>query len=70
MILSNFLIGIEYQRRLISVSFTTLVLNELVMIAVEINTWHKYMIFAEMASFASYFLSIPFLEEYFGMSSD
>ena len=66
MILTNVLVGIKEEARLISVSFTALVLNELVMIALEINTWHKYMIYAEMATFSSYFLSIPFLGDYFG----
>jgi hypothetical protein len=66
MILTNVLIGIKEQKRLISVSFTALVLNELVMIALEINTWHKYMVYAEIATFASYFVSIPFLGDYFG----
>jgi phospholipid-translocating ATPase len=67
MILSIVLIGMQFEKRLISVSFTALVLNEMVMIALEIHTWHKYMIIAEIATFASYFISIPFLGEYFGM---
>ena len=67
MILSNILIGIQQNQRLISVSFTALVLNELVMIALEINTWHRYMIYSEIATFAFYFISIPFLGEYFGI---
>jgi phospholipid-translocating ATPase len=66
MILSNILVGIQQNERLISVSFTALVLNELVMIALEINTWHRYMIYSEIATFAFYFLSIPFLGDYFG----
>jgi phospholipid-translocating ATPase len=66
MILTNVLVGIQQETRLISVSFTALVLNELVMIAFEINTWHKYMIYAEVATFACYFISIPFLGAYFG----
>ena len=68
MILSNILIGIsqDQQQHLISVSFTALVLNELIMIALEIHTWHQYMIWAEILTFAFYFLSIPFLWDYFG----
>ena len=66
MILSNILVGIEPEKRLISVSFTALVLNELIMIAIEINTWHKYMVYAEAATFAFYFISIPFLGDYYG----
>lgn len=69
MILSNIFVGIdqEDQLRLITVSFTALVLNELVMIALEINTWHKYMIYSEIATFGFYFLSIPLLGDYFGI---
>lgn len=68
MILSNILIGTaQYEQfHLISVSFTALVLNELIMIAIEIHTWHKYMVWAEILTFAFYFLSIPFLEDYYG----
>jgi phospholipid-translocating ATPase len=44
MILTNVLVGIEDEGQLVAVSFTALVLNELVMIALEIYTWHKYMI--------------------------
>ena len=72
MILSNILVGIteDQQEHLISVSFTTLVLNELIMIALEIHTWHKYMIWAEILTFASYFLSVPLLGDYFGTRSN
>lgn len=68
MILSNVLVGIQQEERLVSVSFTALVLNELVMVGLEINTWHRYMIYAEIATFLSYFVSIPFLGDYFGIS--
>ena len=72
MILSNILVGIteDQQQHLISVSFTALVLNELIMIALEIHTWHKYMIWAEILTFACYFLSIPLLGDYFGTLSN
>ena len=66
MILSNILVGIQEQPRLISVSFTALIINELVMIALEIDTWHKYMVYAEFTTCAAYFISIPFLGDYFG----
>jgi phospholipid-translocating ATPase len=66
MILTNILVGIREEKQLVAVSFTALVLNELVMIALEIHTWHHYMIYSEIATFALYFVSIPFLGEYFG----
>ena len=70
MVLSNILVGIqlEYQLQLLAVSYTVLIINELVMIALEINTWHKYMINGEIASFACYAISVPFLGDYFGIS--
>jgi phospholipid-translocating ATPase len=67
MILSNVLVGIAQENHLISVSFSALVLNELIMIALEINTWHKWMVYAEVATFATYFISIPFLGDFFGI---
>ena len=70
MILTNILVGIEFEARLISVSFTALIVNELVMIALEINTWHKYMVYAEIATFLCYFVSIPFLGDYYGIDSE
>lgn len=68
MILTNVLVGIANEGQLVAVSFTALVLNELVMIALEIYTWHKYMVYAEVVTFVSYFISIPFLGDYFGIS--
>ena len=68
MILTNIFVGIRFEKQLVSVSFTALVLNELIMIALEINTWHKYMIYSELATFLFYFISFPFLGDYFGMT--
>ena len=30
--------------RIVSISFTALIFNELLMVALEINTWHRYMV--------------------------
>jgi phospholipid-translocating ATPase len=70
MILTNTLVGIqqEDQLRLTTISYTALIINELVMIALEINTWHKYMIYGEIVTIACYFISVPFLGDYFGAS--
>jgi len=67
MILSNTLVGVqmEYQLQLLALPYTVLIVNELVMIALEINTWHVYMIDGEIASLACYFISVPFLGDYF-----
>lgn len=54
---------------IVSISFTALVLNELIMVAVEITTWHMLMVVSEVFTLGLYLLSIAFLPEYFGASS-
>lgn len=51
---------------IVSISFTALVLNELIMVALEITTWHTYMIISEIVTLFFYIISIAFLPEYFG----
>lgn len=53
--------------RMVSVSFTALVINELVMVAAEITTWHPVMISTLLGTAGIYFASIPFLGEYFDL---
>ncbi|OJD12319.1 hypothetical protein AJ78_07067 [Emergomyces pasteurianus Ep9510] len=53
--------------KLISVSFTALVLNELVMVAVSITTWHPVMILCIVGTAAVYAASVPFLDDYFDL---
>ncbi|KAK2764972.1 putative aminophospholipid-translocase [Arachnomyces sp. PD_36] len=53
--------------RLISVSFTALILNELLMVAVAVTTWHPVMILCLLGTAALYAGSIPFLGEYFDL---
>ncbi|KAL5339720.1 hypothetical protein BJX70DRAFT_362979 [Aspergillus crustosus] len=53
--------------RLISVSFTALVLNELIMVAIAITTWHPVMIFCLLGTTLVYAASVPFLGEYFDL---
>ncbi|OAX84957.1 hypothetical protein ACJ72_00659 [Emergomyces africanus] len=53
--------------KLISVSFTALVLNELVMVAVSITTWHPVMILCIVGTAAVYAASVPFLGDYFDL---
>lgn len=65
MILSLLLFETEFLN-IVSISFTALILNELLMVALEITTWHPYMILAEVATFLLYGASMAFLPEYFG----
>lgn len=68
--LSQILVGLgeENFERMVSVSFTVLILNELIMVALEITTWHAYMIFAELGTAILFFASMPLLGEYFDLS--
>ncbi|KAK7466492.1 putative aminophospholipid-translocase [Stygiomarasmius scandens] len=53
---------------IVSISFTALILNELIMVALEITTWHLYMIVAELVTLFFYVISIAFLPEFFDLS--
>ncbi|CAI6328875.1 unnamed protein product [Periconia digitata] len=54
-------------RRMVSISFSALVTNELVMVATEVTTWHWIMIASIVGTAAIYFGSVPFLEGYFDL---
>lgn len=54
--------------RMVAVSFTVLVLNELCMVAFEITTWHPIMILSLVGTMLLYFGSIPFLGGYFDLA--
>ncbi|KAA8910994.1 P-type ATPase-like protein [Sphaerosporella brunnea] len=63
--LSQILVGLDQFKRMVTVSFTVLVLNELIMVALEITTWHLWMILAEIGTAIAFLVSIPFLGDYF-----
>src|SRR5436305_11091029 len=65
--LSQILVEVE-GKRMVAVSFTVLVINELIMVAFEITTWHPVMIFSLLGTALIYFGSIPFLERYFDLA--
>ncbi|KAF8438445.1 hypothetical protein L210DRAFT_2265922 [Boletus edulis BED1] len=52
---------------IVSISFTSLILNELIMVALEITTWHTYMVISEVVTLFFYVISIAFLPEYFDL---
>lgn len=66
--LSQLLVGATDGPRMLSVSFTVLVLNELIMVAVSITTWHPIMILSIVGTGAVYAASVPFLGEYFDLA--
>lgn len=53
--------------RMVAVSYTVLVLNELLMVAIEITTWHLVMVLCITGTFLFYIGSIPFLGGYFDL---
>ncbi|RYP42365.1 hypothetical protein DL767_000287 [Monosporascus sp. MG133] len=53
--------------RMVAVSYTVLVLNELLMVAMEITTWHIVMVLSILGTFLFYIGSIPFLGDYFDL---
>lgn len=53
--------------RMVAVSYTALVLNELLMVAIEITTWHPVMIVCIVGTFLLYVGSLPFLGRYFDL---
>ncbi|KAK1173370.1 putative phospholipid-transporting ATPase IIB isoform X1 [Acipenser oxyrinchus oxyrinchus] len=50
----------------VSISFTALILTELLMVALTIRTWHWLMVLGEFLSLGCYVASLAFLNEYFG----
>ncbi|CAG8498047.1 17763_t:CDS:10, partial [Acaulospora morrowiae] len=67
MIMSIILFEDEFVN-IVSISFTALILNELIMVALEINTWHYLMILSEIVTLAIYIVSMAFLPTYFDLS--
>lgn len=53
--------------KMVAVSYTVLVLNELIMVAIEITTWHPVMILSILGTFLVFVGSIPFLGGYFDL---
>lgn len=50
---------------IVAISFSALILTELIMVALTIRTWHRLMVIAEIFSLALYLLSLGVLHEYF-----
>lgn len=52
---------------IVSITFTALIFNELLMVALEINHWHRVMIYSELATLLIYLASMAVLKTEFGM---
>lgn len=65
MLLSLLLFESEFLH-IVAISYTALVINELIMVALEITTWHTYMVLSELGTAVVYFGSMAILPAYFG----
>lgn len=52
----------------VAISFTALILTELIMVALTLHTWHWLMGLAQLLSLACYVASLAFLNEYFDIA--
>ncbi|KAB0399002.1 hypothetical protein E2I00_017667 [Balaenoptera physalus] len=52
----------------VAISFTALVLTELLMVALTVRTWHWLMVVAELLSLGCYVASLAFLNKYFDLA--
>ena len=66
MILAIWLFEEEFLH-IVSISFTALIFNELLMVAFEITTWHRYMVYAEIGTLLMYMGSMFVLKTDFGI---
>lgn len=51
---------------IVAISFTALILTELIMVALTVRTWHYLIVLAEFFSFGVYILSLIIFKNYFG----
>lgn len=58
----------EHDSKMVAVSFTALIINELVMVALEINTWVPMMLYAQVITVVLYIITVPFLGDYFDLA--
>ena len=66
MMLLGFLLFEAQFIHVVSITFTALVLTELLMVALTIRTWHGLMLAAEMFSIIVYVVSLVILKDFFG----
>lgn len=66
--LAQILLDTVSGEKLISVSFTALIITELLMVAIAITTWHPVMIICIVGTALVYAASVPFLGDYFDLA--
>lgn len=67
MILAIYLFENEFVR-IVSISFTALIFNELFMVCMEITTWHYLMVIAQLGTGIVYLSSMRLLPHYFDLA--
>jgi phospholipid-translocating ATPase len=67
MILAIWIFEDEFSR-IVSITFTALIFNELLMVAFEIETWHTVMIFSQVLTLLVYLGSMSLLPSYFDIA--
>ncbi|CCG82142.1 Related to neomycin resistance protein NEO1 [Taphrina deformans PYCC 5710] len=58
----------DHDSKMVAISFTALIINELIMVALEVNTWVPLMIYAQVATILLYIATVPFLGDYFDLA--
>ena len=53
---------------IVSITFTALILTELINVAVEINTWNRYMVLSELITLLLYLCSMLYLNTSFDIT--
>lgn len=61
-----FLLFDEEFIHVVAITFTALILTELLMVALTVRRWHWMMVVAELISLAIYLLSLVILKDFFG----
>lgn len=67
-LLSQALVGLDESSKMVSISYTALIFNELLMVAAEVTIWHWIMVVSIVGTAVMYVGSLPLLGEYFDLS--
>lgn len=54
----------------VSITFTALILTELLMVGLTVRTWHWLMVFSMLLSLSIYIVSLAFFKDYFGENAN
>ena len=66
--LTTLMLHPAHDSTMVAISFSALIINELAMVAMEINSWHILMKLSQVLSIVAYVATIPFLGAYFDLT--